>query len=143
MKKQNVKFETFLIYLIKAGFQIWTFVFPKPVEIYTHTITHLQALINGAMDLEMLRHGSIYTLYRALPLMPFYTKNCPRVPYSFSKTVFQVLYFYFLKIYPIFGDTSARVGSWEALVQTIESNYRISLGFHDYFLVSDFWSWNF
>ena len=46
-------------------FQFWPFVSPKPLQVYTHTILRLKALINGIMDLEGLRFGSTLTLRHA------------------------------------------------------------------------------
>ena len=52
---------------------IWPFIHPKPLEVYTHKICRLKAVISGSLDLEGLRCGSTFTLYHALLNKPFYT----------------------------------------------------------------------
>ena len=76
--------SNFWIYLIKTE-NVQLFVSPKPLEVYTLTIRHLKALINGFLDLEELRCGSIFTLCHADTYTMFYTINWPRCLIHFRK----------------------------------------------------------
>ena len=49
-----------------GNFQIWLFVSQKPLEVYTHTIPHLKAVMSCSLDSKGLRCGSTFTLYHAL-----------------------------------------------------------------------------